>query len=402
MAKICIISSQHLSRNPRVWKEAISLTTLGHNVIILTVWTSAEHLSRDYELIANHKIEYIGVIDLVSNKKNVAKKVLLKIRRRFALVMKRYINIDSVWMLGVSPNKFFSAALQVNAELYIAHVEFGFYVGELLIKAGKKVGFDFEDWYSKDYLIRERPVKLLQKLEYAALKYGIYCTCPSQSMAEALRSNYKVEKEIVVIYNGFSVEENRTIINNYHNSNPTLIWFSQTIGNGRGLETLIESLELLDIPVTLNLVGDCSFEYGTKLKAIFPFHKNHQLVIHPVVPHRELLFLLTQHNIGLALENSYPANKNKTVSNKILQYIQAGIKILATNTHGQIEVAAHLPETVKIVSVNKPKEWAENLKYLINSPKVNKQEQLEIFTKHFSWEAQEKKLATLVKSILHN
>jgi glycosyltransferase involved in cell wall biosynthesis len=221
-------------------------------------------------------------------------------------------------------------------------------------------------------------------------------------MADALRANYKIEKEIVVIYNGFSVKENKTILNKYHNSNLTLIWVSQTIGNGRGLETLIESLELLDIQVTLNLVGDCSFEYAAKLKAIFPFHKNHQLVIHPTVPHTELLFLLTQHNIGLALENNFPANKDKTISNKILQYIQAGIKILATNTHGQIEVAAYFPETVKIVAVNKPKEWAEKLKYLINSPKVNKQQQLEIFTKHFSWEAQEKKLARLVKNILQN
>jgi hypothetical protein len=139
MAKICIISSQHLSKNPRVWKEAISLTTLGHDVVILTVWTSAKILSQDYALIANHKIQYIGVIDLISNGKNVAKKLLLKIRRRFALAVKRYINIDSVWILGVSPKKFFSVALQVDAELYIAHVEFGFYTGKtgkIVAKAG--------------------------------------------------------------------------------------------------------------------------------------------------------------------------------------------------------------------------------------------------------------------------
>lgn len=399
MARICIISNQHLSKNPRVWKEALTLSTLGFEVVILTIWTSDENLKKDYELIQNHKIEYTGVIDLIPNGKDVAKKILLKIRRRLSILIKRYFNIDSVWILGVSPIFFLNAALLVNADVYIAHVEYGFYIGQLLIKANKKVGFDFEDWYSRDYLIKERPVVLLQKLELFALHNGIYCTCPSYSMALSLKNFYKVESKIVVIYNGFSVTENKTILNKY-NTKCNLIWFSQTIGEGRGLETLIKSLELLNTPIILNLIGDCSAEYCTKLNAIFPFHKNHQLFLHGTVLHSELLVLLMQNDIGLALENNFPDNKDKTVSNKILQYVQAGIKTLATNTQGQIEVAGYFPDSIQIVTVNNPKEWAQKIEYLIASPKVNRVEQLKTFTRYFSWEAQEKKLEKIIKNAL--
>lgn len=399
MKKICIISNQHLSKNPRVWKEAILLTTLGYNIVILTAWNSPEVLKQDYKLLADYKIKYVGVIDLIFNGKNTAKKLFIKIRKRFALEMKKRFNIDTSWLLGAGSKMFFKAALDENADLYIVHVEFGFHIGQLLTKAGKKVGFDFEDWYSQDYLVPGRPVKLLQHLESFALQYGKYCTCPSRSMADALKAHHNIEKEISIIYNGFSVQENKMIENHFPNKIPSLIWFSQTIGPGRGLETLIQSLEILDIPITLNLIGNCCIGYDENLKSIFPFYNKHTLFFYPTVPHSELLPLIAQNDIGLALENNFPGNKDTTVSNKILQYAQAGIKTLATNTQGQIEVAAYFPETIKIVTVNKPEEWAQQLKYLINSPKVNKREQFEIFIKHFSWEAQEKKLTIIVKKV---
>lgn len=397
MQTVCIISAQHLSTNPRVWKEAISLTKLGYRVVLLTIWTSAEKLKEDYKLIKNHNIEYIGVIDLIPDGIDIIKKLLIKLRKRFVWMMKRYANMDSIWLLGISPKKFLNIALKQNADLYIAHIEYGFYIGQLLVKAGKKVGFDFEDWYSRDYLIPERPVKLLQKLEQFALEYGNYCSCPSHSMACAIKASYKTNKEIEVIYNGFSLNENETIGNRDANDNPSLIWFSQTIGPGRGLENLINSLEILRTPVKLNLFGDCSIEYRAKLTSLFPFHRNHKLVFHHTVPHTQLLSLIAQYDIGLALENHFPDSRDKTITNKILQYIQAGIKTLATDTQGQMEVAAYFPGCIQIVALNKPGEWAEKLKHLINSTEINKQEQVQTFAKHFSWESQETKFIASVK-----
>ena len=102
----------------------------------------------------------------------------------------------------------------------------------------------------------------------------------------------------------------------------------------------------------------------------------------------------------MAIENKFPESRNKTVTNKILQYLQAGIKILATDTEGQQEVAAYFPDTVITVPVDQPELWAKQIGDLLQSPAVNRKEQLNQFNAVFSWEAQEKKLLELVKNAI--
>src|SRR5690606_14479662 len=109
----------------------------------------------------------------------------LKLRNKIALIAKKKLGINSIYILSHAPEKIYKTALELNADLYISHVECGLYVGEKLIKAGKKVAFDIEDWYSRDYLNDTRPVILLKKLEAFALNQGVYCTCPSYAMAKA-------------------------------------------------------------------------------------------------------------------------------------------------------------------------------------------------------------------------
>jgi hypothetical protein len=56
------------------------------------------------------------------------------------------------------------------------------------------------------------------------------------------------------------------------------------------------------------------------------------------VRHDELPGLLSRFDVGLALEPRLPANRDLTITNKILQYLNAGLAIVATPTQGQLEV----------------------------------------------------------------
>jgi glycosyltransferase involved in cell wall biosynthesis len=107
-----------------------------------------------------------------------------------------------------------------------------------------------------------------------------------------------------------------------------------------------------------------------------------------------------KYDIGLALEQIYPESRNTTITNKILQYLQAGIKILATATKGQQEIANEFPESVQTVASNSPKEWATALHKLITGVAVDREKQVQKFNRLYSWEAQEKKLLTLVDKII--
>lgn len=398
--KICLISDLHLSSNPRVWKEANALAAAGYDVVILTMWTSEERRKKDLSLIHHQKIIYKASLNLIPGEIHFLKRFIIRLRSRLAREMKRWLNVDSAWCLGYSPQTMTHAALNEQADLYIAHTEFGIVIGKELILKGAKVAYDIEDWYSHDYLVPERPVALLKSLEKFAVEKGAYCSCPSQSMATALEKDYPSGKKVQVLYNGFSVNENVSE-NSVAASGSSLVWFSQTIGPGRGLETIMKALCELNTKIELHLIGECVVGYDEELNKLFPFDKGHQLIIHSAVKHHELIAILSRHSIGLAIENNTPENKNTTVSNKILQYLQAGIKVLATDTAGQQEVAAYFKNAIATVPVGQPGLWAKQIEHLLQLPVVNRAEQLQQFNAVFSWEAQEKKLLELVRSAIN-
>jgi glycosyltransferase involved in cell wall biosynthesis len=215
-------------------------------------------------------------------------------------------------------------------------------------------------------------------------------------MSEALFNTYRMWKRPCVLYNGFSVNESS--IYHYKKRMPnSLIWFSQVIGEGRGLETLLEALCLIEQPLIFNLIGklDIDFEKVIRGKLI---NTKHQVVFHGVVKHKEIVPLISKYMIGLSLESNETLSRDTTVTNKILQYLQAGNKIIATKTQGQTELSNQMPGFIYLVNMNDPKEWAKAIIDLLNSEINSSITQVEKFNEMFSWESQEKKLLSLVNS----
>jgi glycosyltransferase involved in cell wall biosynthesis len=271
-------------------------------------------------------------------------------------------------------------------------------VGRRLLKEGKKVAFDFEDWYSRDYLVPGRPVKLLKELERNALTNGLYCVAASRSMASALNKAYQTGKEITVIYNGFSVSETNNVVAKKKSGNrPSLIWFSRNIGPDRGLETLFEAIALLGKQIDLHLLGMSDPAYVETLKQKFPASNGHQLTIHNFIDHRELIPFLSGFDIGLAIEESQAESRQVTITNKILQYIQASLKVLATDTAGQQEVAGYFPDRFAVVPAKDPQAWAAGIDELINRASETNNVQ-NTFQEIFSWESQQEKYVKLLRN----
>ncbi|HYD20432.1 MAG TPA: glycosyltransferase, partial [Flavipsychrobacter sp.] len=287
-------------------------------------------------------------------------------------------------------------ALETDADLYICHIDCSLYVGKKLIQRGKKVAFDLEDWYSHDYLVASRPVEMLKRLEKFALKHGAYVTCPSYAMADAIYEEYGIGKPDV-IYNGFPQEK---LLHQAMHVQPSLVWFSQTIGPGRGLEKMIAVLQKIQTPLSLNLIGDVSDRYRLELETLFERCRQHKLVISPQVKHNELHGLLSRHIVGLALEETFPPSRDTTITNKILQYLQAGLRVFATGTKGQCEVAADFRNAVCVVSPDDLDEWTTELQKLVSEKEIDREEIVARFNEKYSWEAQEIKLLELVGGAL--
>lgn len=395
--KICIVSDKHLHANPRVWKEATTLANNGYEVSVVTQFSSVDSIKQDEALLTrlDAKFEYKAGVDITPGRAKKSTILFYKIRRKLAATVKKLSGLDSEYLITYAPEQLYGKALLEDADLYIAHVEGGYCIGKRLHKAKKNVAFDQEDWFSRDYLVPERPVKLLSSLERYALKYGQYVTCPSEAMASGLESAYKTNKPVVV-YNCFPKEE---LPNDIETTKTSLVWFSQTIGSGRGLERIIDTIKKLDTPVSLLLIGNCSDTYRQTLSQRLGADTAHELKIQSPVPHHELYKILLGQNMGLALENNHPDNKDTTVSNKMFQYLQAGLKVLATDTKGQAEVGEKFPDAVMLVDAGNDGNWNDKLQELIDR-KVSAVSIAEKYYEHFSWEQQEAKLLSLVEAAL--
>jgi glycosyltransferase involved in cell wall biosynthesis len=383
--------------NPRVWKEANSLASAGYRTSVLTVVYDNLKLKYDRELL-HSSVDYQPVVDLSKESGSYSDVYLSRLRRKSAQILKKYFRIDTVRLMVYRPSKLLKAALNLNADLYIAHQETGLFIGNELLKKGKRVAFDIEDWYSRDYVNSMRAIKLLDLAESFALKNASYVSCPSDSMSDSLTSHFSLTERPCTIYNGFSIIENDNILNS-NIEKDSLVWFSQVIGPNRGLETLVKAMALIRKPMKVHLAGDAMPSFKQELEAGFS-KTCHQLYFHSAMEHHQLLPFISTFGIGLAIENNFPTSRETTITNKILQYVQAGISILATNTKGQIEVAKYISDRIRIVKTDDPEEWAREIEYL-NEKKAGKcADQIKIFSDHFSWEAQEQKLLSLVRKVL--
>lgn len=391
---IVILTGQHMVANPRVWKEANSLASSGYKVTILTTWYDAGLREADKSLL-HPLVKYKASVNLLRGESGFMEWGVSRLLRKWANFKKRFLGTDGLHLLCYAPELQIRRAIQEQADLYIVHQETGLLIGQELLKKGKRVAVDIEDWYSHDYINAMRPVQLLQEAEKFVLENAVYSTCPSKSMSKALGSFYSLQRLPAVIYNGFSVTENKRLNKQERKAN-SLVWFSQVIGPNRGLEKVMEALNHLTIPVELHMLGRLVPGYDEQLHSLIS--NKHQLFFYQPVQHYALLPFLAQFQTGLATENPYPENKNTTVSNKILQYLQAGCSVLATGTKGQEEIARELPDCISIVPADEPQQWADAMRTLLQKPENNLQQQLTVFTNKLSWEAQEVLLLKLVKA----
>lgn len=403
MANILILISKHLCTAPRPHKEATTLAKAGHEVTVRGFWFDPELVKRDRALMANKKWRFEPILDFQPNHSFNNWKT--RFQSRLARERFQRFHAFSPELLGYGTKAMLKAAHQSRADLTIVHSEAGLWVGHQLLNEGFRVGVDFEDWFSEDLLPEARatrPIAKLKELESRLIRECSYCLTTSNVMAEAMAEAYNAPKP-AVIYNTFPWAEREKIDHQQRDRQnlniPSLHWFSQTIGPGRGLEILFEALPHLEIPVEVHLRGDYPERSRQWLESRVSRQWRNRIFIHSTVPNAELLSRISEHDIGLGLEVPHCLNRQFTITNKLFQYLQAGLAVIATNTAGQREVFAQAPGIGQLISSNDHIALAQSLNTLLNDPKklnTAKANSLEAAQNLFSWEQQADKLLSLV------
>lgn len=340
MARIRIYIGRHLCTAPRPVKEADALAAAGHDVSVHGLWFDPRLVARDRELLAGRPWRFAPYADCQpGNAIRTWRWGRVRLAQRFArecFVRFRRVLPD---LYGYATRTLTRHALRNDADLTIFHSEGGLWAASQLHRTARRVGFDFEDWFSEDLLPadrRLRPVTPLRALELAALRAAIYTTTTTDAMAGAL-AQAAAARPPEVVYNTFAADV-PTATPPSSGEPLKLLWLSQTVGPGRGLELLFEALPQFHLPVQVTLVGDLSPGSRDWLARVLPPAIASFVQLRGTVAPAQLPALIAQHHAGLALEIPYCANKELTASNKLFHYLLAGLPVLATPTAGQREV----------------------------------------------------------------
>ncbi|MEO9145218.1 MAG: hypothetical protein ABI237_06630 [Ginsengibacter sp.] len=392
--KILFITTHNLATNPRLVKEAKLAMSEGYQVSVLCFefnnWSKAINDKIVERLKSN--IMYYGI---PGNRKPFMPWLSSSGIHSFAKVLLKLFPKNS-WLLGMRSNKrawLLSKELKKIKEtfdLVVAHNPGSFYPAMNYAQKNKiPFGIDLEDYHPGENS-RDEISPTDRELQNAVLPKASYVSAASPLILEYAQkdSNIPLKNGIVVLNYFPSAEFIKPTTK--ENKKLKLVWFSQQISFNRGLEQLIPVIK--DIPdIELHLFGNC--DEGFK-KEWLTGHEN--ILIHSVLPQRELHKKLAEFDMGLALEPGKDLNNELAISNKILAYFQAGLYILASNTLAQKQFIDQHPEHGRISELE-ARELAETLNDLLDQKEYIRSKAIARFEKAkvFCWEEESKKLAAI-------
>ena len=363
---ILILTSAHLCRNPRVVKEATTLGAAGYDVTVMSISVQPRFEHLDQELMRGLPFKRV-TIDYTASTPAAR---LANFVQRGATWAARQLLTRFGWetarALG-SASALLRFARSFPADLTIVHTEIPIWAAQYLIRDGRRVAVDMEDWYSQDLLPddrRTRPLRLLHEAEASALRRAAYVSTTSTSMAQALTEAYGGQRPIV-LRNTFPLQPRPPAQRGAPRSPPRFIWFSQTVGPGRGLEQFLAAWAVTTRPSEVFLLGEDRPGYCARLMDLIPPKRRPDLHFIPPAAPADLPSRLANFDLGLALEPSEPPNKELTTSNKILQYLNAGLAVVATDTAGQREVMQAAPGCGVLADNTDAVSWARQLDALL-------------------------------------
>jgi glycosyltransferase involved in cell wall biosynthesis len=398
--RICLIGATHLCHNPRLLREADSLSEAGHDVRVVTPSFTLALDQRDEQHLAlrkwrHQKIDYVSE-GLGGN----ARSIFMRGRRRMAFELHERFGGHRLAEYGYTTAlpELRRQAMREPADWFIAHAHAALPAAAAAAhRWNARLGFDCED------LLAERetdPANIVRLIEKTYLSDCDYVSTPSQGIADRLQGDYGIEPP-VVLYNVFPLHLAEGMSPPAERSPSPVLrlqWFGQTIGPGRGIEEAIEACGLLDESVELHLRGNPSAGFEAVLEALAAQHKV-KLRLHPQIGHDDLIRSLSLFDVGLALERQENVGAALTVSNKIGSYLLAGLAIAASDTPGQREVLNQVPNAGFLYEAGKPELLAKGLqRWLDNRDAMSAAQQCawDAARERFCWDIEKEKFLKLL------
>ena len=408
LKKIVLISSGQPSLNPRLVKEADALADNDYAVTVLYSYWNEWGTAFDKILLPTKKWRAVCIGGDPEQKPVVY--FLSRLIHKVARAINQKTGGKALINLAISrPSCFLiQAAKKYKADFYIGHNLGALPATVKTAKANKKqCGFDAEDFHRNEVSDdkRDPDVVLKTNIENRYFSRLDYLSASSPLIASAYHKLFP-DKEPEILLNVFpsSAKISHPVLNN---SKPVrLFWFSQTIGPRRGLEEAIASLAILkEYSFELHLLGHITADNRATFANDFITANQVSVHFHDPVAPDEIIPFASQFDIGLAIETGVPLNRDICLTNKIFNYLQSGLCVIASDTAAQLQLIDQYPTVGKIYKKADPHSLADVLLYYYrNREKLfeARKAALAIAQEQLNWENESKKFLKLVEQTLNH
>ncbi len=337
--RICLVSPSHLSLNPRLVKEARALRAAGHMVEIVCARYTSWGMAADRELAAD-----LGRVTWVPFGPQEASKITYlrqTVIRRLADMLSRagLWRVSAIAARAQHPiaGDLARAVRRIQADHYVAHYIAALPAVSAAARAhGKRYSFDAEDFHLGD--LPNRPKhrferRLIRAVESRFLPGAATITVAAPLIAKAYAREYAIPRPTTVL-NLFprsaaapAPTESGTVA-----PGPTIYWFSQVIGPGRGLELLLQAAARAASRPHLFMRGVLTAGYGQKLRDIAAgLGMDNRLHFLDRIPPDVLERDGAQFDLGYVGERAETTNRAIALTNKLFSYLSSGLPMLISD-----------------------------------------------------------------------
>lgn len=404
MKRICIITTRHISYNPRVLKEADALYAHGYDVSVVAINNNADQRAFDEELMMARKWRLSTVDFRKTIRKEQWKWAFLSIRHKL------YSKASRLSLrFGIAERaaeKAFDGlcklAKKQRADLYIVHHPEALGAGATAARYHKaRLGFDAEDFHAGMNGMDETSKRMISFLEKKYLPGCSYISAASKGIGEAYQEKYGVKTPIVLL-NVFPKED---LPAGRADNAVRFYWYSQVIGPNRGLECLLDAAACLNGSFEIHLRGSLHSEsYRLELNRLAV--KNgikDKLFLHGPILADWLVGDGSGYDVGLALELNTSINAMICVSNKLFSYLMSGLALIVTDTAGQKDILQCFPRAGRVAGVNDAADLAASMQFYLDHPDSLMEAKMTARSaamNEFNWETESGKLIGAVNSAL--
>lgn len=350
--KILFVTTMNLSTNPRILKEIKLANLLNYQITFLgfRLGNWSDSLDEEIQKRSNGPI----YIYKDATRKKFYQWLKYSLLERFNRVIWK-LDKNNLFLTSTASNKRVFSLLDYGKhvgfgdyDFVIGHTLGSFYPAMIIAnQANCPFALDMEDYHPGEYIEGDKKDEVTRReiiLKYILPKAN-YVSASSPLIAHFTKKLCDLNDEkVFTILNYFPASEFKTPRIN-SSGKIKLIWFSQVISAGRGLEILVSVWDKIRGNFELTIIGspdetfNLNFRDGIK-------------IINPL-SQAELHEELGKHDIGLALDlTSRDFNRDIALTNKILAYYQAGLFILATDTSAQKDFIHNHPGSGKLFSQN--------------------------------------------------